>query len=84
MKQKDILLIVTIAIISGVFSFIVSGSIFVTPSNRQQEVEVVDKITTEFTAPSDTYFNENSVNPSQTIQLGSGGNDNPFNGGSAQ
>lgn len=84
MKQKDIVLIATIAVISGVFSFVISGSIFVTQSNRQQAVEVVDKITTEFNTPDSKYFNANSINPSQTIQLGSGGNNNPFNNGSTQ
>lgn len=81
MKQKDWLLIVAIAIVSGVFSFIISGRIFVTPDNRQQAVEVVDAITPDFQAPDSKYFNAQSINPAQTIELGTGGNQNPFNGG---
>lgn len=82
MKQKDWLLIIAIAVVSGIFSFIISGRIFVTPANRQQAVEVVDAITPEFKTPDNKYFNTQSVNPAQTIQLGTGGNANPFNGGS--
>ncbi len=81
MKQKDWLLIIAIAIVSGIFSFIISGHIFVTPANRQQAVEVVDAIAPEFQTPDSKYFNPASINPAQTIELGNGGNQNPFNGG---
>jgi hypothetical protein len=80
MKQKDIALIIVIAAISGVISLIVSGKVFVTPANRQQKVEVVDKITTDFVAPDKKYFNAQSIDPAQSIELGNGNNQNPFNG----
>jgi hypothetical protein len=80
MKQKDIALIVVIAVVSGVLSFVVSGKLFVTPSNRQQKVEVVDKITASFNQPDKKYFNQNSIDPTQTSQIGAGNNQNPFNG----
>lgn len=80
MKQKDILLIVVIAIVATVASVIVSKVLFVTPSNRQQQVEVVEPISTTFTQPSTAYFNANSVNPTQTIQIGTNNNATPFKG----
>jgi hypothetical protein len=80
MKQKDIALIIVIAAISGIISLIVSGKVFVTPANRQQKVEVVDKITTDFTTPDKKYFNAQSIDPAQAIQLSNGDNQNPFNG----
>lgn len=80
MKQKDIALIIVIAAISAVVSFVVSGKIFVTPSTRQQKVEVVDAINTTFTTPDTKYFNAQSVNPAQTIVIGNNSNQNPFNG----
>lgn len=80
MKQKDWILIIVIAVVSGVFSFIISDHIFVTPANRQQKVEVVDAITPDFKTPDNKYFNAQSIDPAQTIELGTGGNSNPFNG----
>lgn len=80
MKQKDIVVIVVIAFLSSIFSFILSGKIFVTPANRQQAVEVVDKITTDFKLPDARYFNSNSINPTLDSQLGTDTNQNPFNG----
>jgi len=79
-KQKDIALIVLIAGISAVASFVVSNKLFVTPANRQQQVEVVDVIDPSFTTPNNKYFNSNSIDPTQNSQLGTNNNENPFNG----
>jgi hypothetical protein len=80
MKQKDIALIVVIVFVSGIVSFFVSNKIFVTPKNRQQKVEVVDVISSEFQTPSTKYFNSTSVDPSELVQIGSNNNQNLFNG----
>jgi hypothetical protein len=79
MKQKDIALIIVVAFLSAIISLVLSGKIFVTPENRQQHVEVVDKISTEFNLPDSRYFNSNSVNPTVEAQLGTDTNQNPFN-----
>lgn len=79
MKQKDYALILVIVFISGVASFIISGKIFVTPENRQQKVQTVDVIDSNFQKPSEKYFNEDSVNPTQLVQIGDNDNQNPFN-----
>ncbi|MDB5166060.1 MAG: hypothetical protein JWM37_132 [Candidatus Saccharibacteria bacterium] len=78
MKQKDIATIAIIAVVSGVLSFLISNKIFVTPSNRQQNVEQVDVITADFQAPSEKYFNSSSVNPAQSVQIGDSNNISPF------
>ena len=80
MKQNDIALIIVIAFISAVISFVVSGKIFVTPANRQQQVEVVDAINPTFQTPAKKYFNSNSIDPTQSAQVTTGNNQNPFNG----
>lgn len=80
MKQKDIVLIIGIAGISAIASFVVSNKIFVTPSNRQQQVEVVDPITASFQTPDKKYFNANSIDPTQNLSVGTGTNQNPFSG----
>jgi hypothetical protein len=80
MKQKDITLIVVIAFISAIIAFFVSNKIFVTPANRQQDVEVVDNIDPTFQLPSTKYFNSNSIDPTQISQIGVNNNQNPFGG----
>lgn len=78
MKQKDILTIAVIVIISAVVSFVLSGLLISTPKNRQQQVEVVEKIGAEFTRPDAKYFNAQSINPTQKIQIGDSTNTKPF------
>lgn len=82
MKQKDIVLIVVIAIVAGVISLVVSSLIFVTPANRHQNVEVVQPISTNFPALDSKYFNPSAIDPSQTIKIGTSTNPAPFNPGS--
>lgn len=84
MKQKDITLIIVVAFISAVVSFIVSTKIFVTPANRHQQVPVVDAIDDAFTKPSSKYFNDKSINPTQQVQISNNANQNPFSAGTGQ
>lgn len=78
MKQKDIAIIAVVAVLSAILSFIISGKIFVTPENRQQKVEQVDKLSTQFDLPDTRYFNAQSIDPSKSSQLDST-NQTPFN-----
>ena len=78
MKQKDIAIIVAVVIIAGIISVVVSKMIFVTAANRQQQVQVVEPISTTFTQPSTAYFNSSAVNPTQNIQIGGNNNQAPF------
>ena len=80
MKQKDIALIIIIAFVSAIVSFVASNQLFVAPSNRQQQVEAIDAINSSFQSPDKKYFNSNSVDPTQGSQLGSASNQDPFNG----
>jgi hypothetical protein len=83
MKQKDIALIIVIVAVSGVISFLASRWIFARPADRQQKAEVVDVITSDFNTPDSKYFNNNSIDPTQLIEIGNSNNPNPF-GGSSQ
>lgn len=80
MKQKDIALIIVLIAVSGVISFVLSGMIFGKPADRQQKAEVVDVISSDFSLPPTKYFNNNSVNPTQLVEIGNGNNPNPFAG----
>ncbi len=79
MKQKDIILIIVVVFISGIFSLIISQKLFSSTVGKQQ-VEVVQAINPSFPTPSSTYFNSQSVDPTQLIQIGNNNNTNPFNG----
>lgn len=78
MKQKDITLIIVVGVVSVITAFLISNFFFGSPENRQLEAEVVDPITAEFNLPSDQYFNENSIDPTETIRIGETGNQTPF------
>lgn len=79
MKKKDLTLLGVVVVISAVFSFFISGWLIGSPDTEPQEAEVVEAITDEFTPPSNQFFNEDSINPTQLIRIGDGeGNVTPF------
>jgi hypothetical protein len=80
MKQKDLALIIVVVFISAVFSLILSKQTIGSPKNRQTPVEVVHKISDSFQLPDKKYFNDNSIDPTQIIQIGNDNNNPaPFN-----
>lgn len=80
MKQKDIALIIVVVAISGLVSFFVAQYFFLKPESKELKAEFVTPITTDFTQPDSKYFNQNSVNPTQQIEIGDGTNTSPYNG----
>lgn len=80
MKQKDILTLVVIAVVSGIISLILSNFLFGSPEKRSQDVETIDAITADFSKPNEKYFNNQSVNPAQPVEIGTSTNPNPFAG----
>jgi hypothetical protein len=82
MKQKDIALILVIVFVSAVISLFVSKAIFTSPKNRQQQVDVVQPITTDFPRPDNHYFNSSAFDPTKLITIGQNANPNPFSGAS--
>lgn len=80
MKQKDFTLIAVIVVISAVISVIISNALISSPKNRQEKVEVVQPISPDFNTPDAKYFNTNSIDPTQLIQIENNSNKQPFNG----
>jgi flagellar basal body-associated protein FliL len=78
MKQKDILLIVVIVIVSAVLSFVGATFLLGSPQKHLQRAEVVTPISSDFQEPSQKYFNSNSIDPTQLIQIGDNNNPTPF------
>ena len=77
-KQNDIALIILITSLSLVISWFLAGSLINTPENRSQEVEQVREIRAEFSVPPPSVFNENAINPTESIQIGDNDKDKPF------
>ena len=78
MKKKDISIVIVVAIVSAVVSFFLSSVFISSSDDRKQSVEVAPAIVAEFTEPDDRYFNQNSMNPTQTIVISPETNPNPF------
>ncbi len=78
--KKEVMTIAMVVIFSAITSLIISGLFLSTPADRAQTVEVVVPITTTLERPDEAYFNKNSVNPAQNIQIGTDPNSKPFEG----
>lgn len=78
MKRKDLTLVIVIIVISAIISLVVSKAIFASPKNRQQQVEVVKIITSDFPQPDDRYFNNSAFDPTKQITIGQNPNPDPF------
>lgn len=78
MKQKDIALILVIVIFSAIISFAAGRLVFAAPRDRQQSVEVVNAISTDFPLPDSKYFNAKSIDPTQLINILQNANTAPF------
>lgn len=81
MKKKDLMVIIIVIFISGVFSLVISNYLFASPKNRQEEVEVVEPISADFKVPekNDKYFNSEAIDPTLIIKIGDNNNQQPFN-----
>lgn len=77
MKQKDIAPIIVVAFVSAVISIVVSHMIFKT-SQASQETASVPSLSASFPKPDPTYFNSQSINPTQLITINNYHNTNPF------
>lgn len=78
MKQKDVALIIMIIGISAIVSLGLSKFLIKIPDDRNQTAEVVEPITAEFELPDQRYFNAESYNPTQLIEI-KDNNTKPFN-----
>lgn len=79
MKQKDVALIIAVGFFSLVVGLILSNLLFNNAADKKIESAVVEPITTVFTEPDKKYFNEDSINPTQSIQINENNNNQPFN-----
>ena len=69
MKRKDYMVIFGVVILSAIFSFFISGMLITSSEDQEQKVETATTIPETLTRPDVNYFNEQSVNPTQTIEI---------------
>jgi hypothetical protein len=79
MKQKDIIIIVVVAIVSGIFSYGIASFLFGGQKTYNLKAPTVDVITAEFKLPNAEYFNKESIDLTKNINIGDPGNPTPFN-----
>ena len=72
MKKKDIIIIVAVAMVSAIFSYVISNALFGTnkDNNKLLTAPVVQPISAEFPLPDKAYFNSGSLNPTKDITIG--------------
>lgn len=78
MNKKDLGIIIAVAIVAGIFSLIASNLIFTPRSTKDLKAQKIDAIESSFSQPDKRYFNQQSINPTQLIQIGGNPNGQPF------
>lgn len=77
-KQTDIAMIIIVTAVSLVAAYFIGGAIINTPESRGTQVEVAIPINPEFPEPDPRVFNDNSINPTERIEIGDSNTDKPF------
>lgn len=78
MKKNDILIITVVAIVSGVFSFILANFLFGGAKKFNLDAPLVQPITAEFKNPDTKYFNKESLDITKDITVQENSNNQPF------
>lgn len=78
MKQSDIAMVILVASLTLVVSFVVGGRLINSPNVRTTEVERVVSISADFPVPDASVFKEDAINPTQLIQIGNSNTEQPF------
>jgi hypothetical protein len=78
MKQKDIATILGIAGFATILAVVISNYLLAPPTDRKMEVKVLDSISGSFPTADKKYFNDQSVNSTQLVQIGGTNNAAPF------
>lgn len=89
MKRRDIILIVSVAVITGILSLLISGVIFSVPKNRSSKVPTADIVPTALPdikndSSYKAFLNTNALDPAQPVQVGNTQNSTPFNSNAQQ
>ena len=84
MKRKDIMMLVVVALITGIISLLITNVIFSTPKDRGAKVPTVGVMPTALPDVKNdpaykAFLNSNAIDPTQPVQIGNSQNSTPFN-----
>jgi hypothetical protein len=72
MKKSDIAMIVLIASVSILVSFFATQALFGGAANESVKVKTVERIDAVIVEPDTAIFNDDAINPTVEVQVGSG------------
>lgn len=78
MKKNDLAVMIAIAFFATVFSLVLSNLLFTPKSTKDLKAQKIDAIQASFERPDKKYFNSESINPTEVIQIGDSPNAEPF------
>lgn len=70
MKRHDIIIIVAVAVVAGLFSYVISNLLFGGEKVYNLKAPQVEPISAEFITPPAEYFNNDAINPTVDIEIG--------------
>lgn len=71
MKKSQIAMLILIASVSVLVAALVLNSVLGDPTEKSEMVKFTDPISSEFAEPSEDIFNEQAINPTVQIIIGS-------------
>jgi hypothetical protein len=81
MKKNDLVIIIAVAFVAGIFSIIIAGLIFGGEKNYKLEAPVVNPISSEFNSDGlKIYINKDSLDITKDITVQDNANTQPFKG----
>lgn len=83
MKKNDLITLVIIGVVTGIFAMIISGLLF-SPPKKDKSVPMVEAFETSLPDVKNNpkfnrIFNEKALDPTQPVQIGPAENTKPFN-----
>ncbi|MFI5270689.1 MAG: hypothetical protein ACHQT9_01415 [Candidatus Saccharimonadales bacterium] len=78
MKQKDIVVVAFVIVLSLIVSILLTKQIFGSPAKNPQSEPDVPPISSSFETPDPLFVNSSSKDITQLITIGPGNNTNPF------
>lgn len=84
MNKKDLALVGAVVVASSILSIVLSNVAFGAYKKHVIKVPIIQKISSDFPSPQTdsqykTFFNNQSINPTQLIKIGDTPNATPFN-----
>ena len=72
MKRTDIAMIIVIASVSVLVSYLVANTLLGSTKNEAVTVKTIDAITDQVDEPDERVFNKDAVNPTVEVYIGEG------------